>query len=79
MPPVIYTIHIPDKHKRMAFAAKVKQIIPHGKTYIPGKRSGLYSSDMGIKASITQKELAQINALIERRGFEVSKRKSLHE
>ena len=79
MPPVIYTIHIPDKHKRIAFAAKIRKLIPQGKTYIPGKRNGIYQSDMGIKAEVTQKELAQINALIERRGFEVSKRKSLHE
>jgi len=70
MPPVIYTIHIPEKEKRIAFAATVTQIIPQGKTYIPGKRNGIYQSDLGIKADVTQKELAQINALIERRGFE---------
>jgi len=70
MPPVIYTIHIPDKHKRIAFAAKVRKLIPQGKTYIPGKQIGIYKSDMGIKAEVTQKELAQINALIERRGFD---------
>ena len=79
MPPVILTIHIPDKHKRIAFAAKVRKLIPQGKTYIPGKQNGIYKRDIGINASITPKELAQINALIERRGFEVSKRKSLHE
>ena len=79
MPPVIYTIHIPDKQKRIAFAAKVRQIIPEGKTYIPGKKNGIYDSDIGIKASITKKELATINALIERRGFECNKRGSLHE
>ena len=70
MPPVIYTIHIPDKHKRIAFAAIIRKLIPQGKTYIPGKRNGIYQSDVGIKADVTQKELAQINALIERRGFE---------
>ena len=31
---------------------------------------GIYDSDIGIKASITKKELATINALIERRGYE---------
>ena len=70
MLPVIYTIHIPDQHKRIAFAAKVRKIIPDSKTYIPGKRNGIYQSDMGIKADVTTKELAQINALIERRGYE---------
>jgi hypothetical protein len=70
MPPVIYTIHISDRHKRIAFAAKVRKLIPQGKTYIPGKRSGIYKSDLGIKASITKEELAKINALIERRGYE---------
>jgi|TARA_R100000750_G_C2331841_1_gene90442 hypothetical protein len=67
---VIYTIYIPDQHKRIAFAAKVRKLIPQGKTYIPGKRNGIYQSDLGIKADVTQKELAQINALIERRGFD---------
>lgn len=70
MPPVILTVHIPDKHKRIAFAATVRKLIPQGITYIPGKRNGIYKSDMGIKADVTQKELAQINALIERRGHE---------
>ncbi len=70
MSPVIITIHIPDKAKRIELAARIKQMIPSGKTYIPGKRTGLYQSDMGIKADVTKKELAQINALIERRGFE---------
>ena len=70
MPPVILTIHIPDHNQRIAFAAKIRKLIPQGKTYIPGKRNGIYQSDMGIKAEVTKKELAQINALIERRGFD---------
>ena len=76
---MILTIHIPEKQKRIAFAAKVRQIIPQGKTYIPGKRNSVYDSDIGIKANITKEELAKINALIERLGFECTQRGSLHE
>jgi hypothetical protein len=76
---MLYTIHIPNKEQRIAFAVEVKQLIQHSTTYIPGKRNGLYQSDLGIKADITQKELAQIKALIARRGYDVSTRKSLHE
>jgi hypothetical protein len=77
MPLVIYTIHIPDKQKRIGFAATIRKIIPQGNTYIPGKNNGIYDSDIGIKANITKEELAKINALIERRGFECTKRGSL--
>jgi ribosomal protein S6E (S10) len=76
---VILIIHIPDQHKRIAFAAKLRKLIPEGKTYIPGKQTGIYKSDIGIKGNITQEELAKINALIERRGYECTKRGSLHE
>ena len=76
---VILTIHIPDKQKRIAFAVKIRQIIPQSKTYIPGKKNSLYDSDIGIKANITKEELAKINALIERRGFGCTKRGSLDE
>jgi len=72
MPLVIYTINIPDRNKRIAFAAEVKKIIPESNTYIPGKRNGIYKSDIGIKCDVTKKELATIKALIDRRGYEFS-------
>ena len=73
---MILTVHIPNQQTRIAFAAKVRQIIPECTTYIPGNNSGIYTSDIGIKASVTKKELAQINALIEKRGFECTSHES---
>ena len=70
MPPVILTVHIPNKQTRIEFAATVRQMLPECTTYIPGKSPGIHTSDIGIKASVTKKELAQINALIERRGYQ---------
>ena len=70
---MIYKIRIPDKEERIRFAAEIKNIIPDSQDFIPGHRKQIYQADIGFKANIDEKELVQINALIERRGYTVSK------
>jgi len=74
---MIYTIYIQNKSDRIRFAADVQKILSLFTEYIPGQRQGLYKVDIGIKAEVTQKELATIDSLIERRGYQCSKRGSL--
>lgn len=69
-----YIIHIPDKNERYDFAAKIKKIINTAKIstteYIPGKKK-VFKSDIGIKAEVTEKVLAQVLRQIEARGYTV--------
>ena len=76
---MIYTLQIQSKEERLRFAADVQKILPLFTEYIPGKRQGIYDVHIGIKAQVTEKELATIDALIERRGYQCSKRGSLRE
>ncbi|MAE83513.1 MAG: hypothetical protein CMB80_12295 [Flammeovirgaceae bacterium] len=71
---MIYLIHIPDKAERVRFAAEIKKIIPDSQDFIPGKRKHVYQPDIGMRYSkIEEKELTQIEALIERRGYSIYK------
>ena len=76
MSPMIYTIHIPDKDTRIQFAVEVKNLVSTCTTYIPGATKGVYTCDIGVQATINQKKLMQIEALINRRGYRYSIRKS---
>jgi hypothetical protein len=76
---MIYTICIQNKEERIRFAAKLQKLLALFTEYIPGKRQGIYDVDIGIKAQVTEKELAKIDSLIERRGYQCSKRGSLRE
>ena len=76
---MIYTLQIQSKEERLRFAADVQKILPLFTEYIPGQRQGIYKVDIGIKAEVSKKELATIDALIERRGYQCSKRGSLRE
>ena len=69
-----YTIVIKDKNERVSFAAELEKIITDAKFYIPGKLSkSVFQCDVGIVASVTKEILAQIDALIDRRGHRVYK------
>tara|TARA_R100001015_G_C4634182_1_gene200212 strand:+ start:3073 stop:3387 length:315 start_codon:yes stop_codon:yes gene_type:complete len=71
---VQYIIHIPDEHERYKFAAKIKKILTQAKMnpeeYIPGNNT-IYKTDIGIKANVSQKVLAQVLRQIEARGYTV--------
>lgn len=73
---MIYTISIKDKDKRIQFAADLKKIIKESLDYIPAVNKKIIKSDIGIKATVTQEELAQVIALIERRGYTFNKQES---
>ena len=73
---MIYTIHIPDDHERIKFAADVCKLFKKYTEYIPGNDAGLYQSDIGIQANVHNKELKQVLGLIKRRGYGYSKRES---
>jgi|LULO01.1.fsa_nt_gb hypothetical protein len=69
-----YIIHIENKDERIQFAAELRKLLKNSQTYIPGKINGVvYKPDIGIKANITEEDLVQIEGLIERRGYSVSK------
>lgn len=69
-----YIIHIQDKNERTLFAAELQKLIKDCKTFIPGHSKGqVYRTDIGIKADVDDKILAQIEGLIQRRGYSVTK------
>ena len=74
--PVIYTISIEDREKRIQMAAEIKNILNRSTDYIPSVSKKIIKSDIGIKANVSQKELAQVIALIERRGYAFHKQES---
>ena len=61
---MIYTLKINNKEERIRFAADIQKILPLFTEYIPGQRQGLYKVDIGIKAEVTQKELAKIDSQV---------------
>ncbi|MAK37755.1 MAG: hypothetical protein CMC15_16465 [Flavobacteriaceae bacterium] len=73
---MILTVNIKDKDKRIQFAAEIKNLIRTSKDYIPSNSKKIIKSDIGIKATVTQEELAQVIALIERRGYTFNKQES---
>ncbi|HCX21011.1 MAG TPA: hypothetical protein DHN29_03790 [Cytophagales bacterium] len=73
---MIYTIHIPDNDERISFAAKVGKLFDHYNEYIPKRSHGLYQCDIGIQATVTNKQLKQVLGLIKRRGYSYSKHES---
>jgi hypothetical protein len=74
--PVIYTVIIKDKDQRLRFAADVEKILKDYKTFIPGRNRSELVCDMGVTADVDLDTLAQVEALIDRRGYQVIKEKS---
>jgi hypothetical protein len=71
---VIYTVIIKDKDQRMRFAADTQKILKDYKKFIPGRNQSELICDMGISADVDLDTLAQVEALIDRRGYEYIKR-----
>jgi len=71
---VIYHVIIKDKDQRMRFAADTEKILKKYKKFIPGRIRSELVCDLGIKAEVDLDTLAQVEALIDRRGYEYIKR-----
>ena len=71
---MIYHVIIKDKDQRMRFAADTEKILKDYKKFIPGRNRSELICDMGISADVDLDTLAQVEALIDRRGYEYIKR-----
>tara|TARA_R110002020_G_scaffold47165_4_gene134332 strand:+ start:3105 stop:3326 length:222 start_codon:yes stop_codon:yes gene_type:complete len=67
-----YLFKIKDKQERIELAIELRKLMITSETYIPGQRK----ADIGINGTVCENKLKQIEALIERRGYDVKKRKS---
>ena len=67
-----YLFKIQDKRERIELAIELRKLMITSETYIPGQRK----ADIGINGTVCENKLQQIEALIERRGYDVKKRKS---
>tara|TARA_A100001011_G_scaffold218346_1_gene226288 strand:- start:55 stop:333 length:279 start_codon:yes stop_codon:yes gene_type:complete len=70
---VIYTVRIKDRQERIQFAIELAKLLKNKKTFIPGRTNKLIASDIGIRSVVDMDTLARVEALIDRRGYEVIK------
>lgn len=70
---VIYTVRIKDRQERIRFASEVAKLLNNKQTFIPGRTNKLIASDIGIRSVVDMDTLARVEALIDRRGYEVIK------
>ncbi len=70
---MIYTVRIVDRQERIQFASDIAKLLHNKKTFIPGRNNKLIASDIGIRSVVDMNTLARVEALIDRRGYEVIK------
>lgn len=65
---MILTIHIKNKQERIEFAREVRNLLGESQTYIPNA-----NADIGVRANTDKATYQKILALIERRGYKITK------
>ena len=70
---MIYTVRIVDRQERIQFASDIAKLLNNKETFIPGRKNKLIVSDIGIRSVVDMDTLTRVEALIDRRGYEVIK------
>ncbi len=70
-----YVIIIPDKTTRLQVASEIRTLCKKSNTFIPGNNKNFYKADIGIESVVDDKTLRKIDALIQRRGYKLFKKR----